>query len=316
MPLLSNHIVLTVSSITTPSDISCDTLQSSHMSPKDDTPQLLGPVQSMTHFNSYICDLSPRLQESLNSPYLDRPSPNLAFPTNSPNLRQLQHSPCIPSGSGVLTWPDAIHQWPSNSPRNRYYRPLHKSASISPTMFSTELSHFPPSSPPSDRSLNRPFDPLAQDIQHIDQPNLSGFDWFKEYVNYSKSPFEIPSGSHIGNLVRSFIREPDTYEAHQEQERGRSQWFLIKQELGELGLPILRRCCDFAVAYHALAAFEIYFHEACCHPEQFRYNIETKYPATETLRQILPTLDSSESAVLNFATNAAWLLLKWEDIKK
>lgn len=298
----------------TPSDISCDTpkpenrvssAQGLRMTPEDGAGQLLSPMQPTTTFNSYFSVLSPRLQVAFNSPHLGRHSPNLALATNSPNLGLLQHTPL---GTSSLAQPNLNHHSPSDSPHYIPYSPLYWRASKSPPIFRAELSRSPPSFCPGDMALNKPFQPFAQDMRIVNQPNHSKFDWFESFINHgylSRSPSNVPLDTNLENLVRSFIHEADTYEAQKEHEIQTSQWSFLKRELG---LEFGSDHCDTCKALSALAIFEWSHHALTWHPDTLPYTFFLDFLVQKTMLEILPALGSNEAEAIGIAVSITWVI--------
>lgn len=175
-------------------------------------------------------------------------------------------------------------------------------------MFCVGPNRSPPTTHPGDRALNRPFSPFAQDIPNIDRPNLSTFDYFKEFITHSNllwSAYEIPSGNYIGNLYQSFIGRVDIFEAHIEQDIKHFQWTLTLRDVDSLSF---RQRAVWCARKDELES-EVCIYGFRCHPEILVHKKEPMHAAMKRIQNLLPMLDLGDGTTLRFVSISVYLLV-------
>ena len=153
-----------------------------------------------------------------------------------------------------------------------------------------------------------------QPISRIAEPTLSPFEWFESYVNYSSRPSSRPpSGNSIADVVRQWIIRTDTYHDQKEQEVFSYKWSVIKikiHERLEVDLPECRQCKGCR-AWCAMVLWECFLHFRADHPEYLPHSIDEDFPTSETIRALIPALESDDrDQSLRLAMALAESLLK------
>ena len=325
-PCKTYQIILMTIYTATPSDISCDTpqpenretlVQSTGITLESSSHDRISPVQQVISRSLYHDALSPRLQAS-GSFYFGHPSPSQASAAKSLDFSYSQTG-CTITQSPSLTWSNLDNQSLSNSPRHSRPSPPFRRTLTSPYLPTAETALTFSSSHSSYAPLRNTTDWSMDPISTIDEPDLSKCDWFESFINYrSRSSSSTLSGSIIADLVRSFIKPVDTYQAQREYEVLRSALSVSKKnmraefEQGENG-------CGTCEALNSLSLFKRFTHTRYSRPEDLNCNVDRSWLVSETLQALLPALNRVDQIALYIARSAAQILTfegRYQDVER